>query len=457
MVKASAVSAARQRTSTRRGGVMVGRWKVSEVRLRETYSPKRVRQNVNGCHDATQRTLPPSCQRKRSFHSRFQSSSQAMATMSDDDSETMSSFPTMMALVIMNRPTAVADVSHCVELAHVPRPFPPKRASPLLVMVEAASLQNEDLYTAIGRRPLLSVNPTPTKPVTLGIEFTGQVMSSTNKAYKQGDAVMGLMTPIRVRHGCWAQYVTVSSKNVALVPKEWTREQAAAFPMSCLVAQAAADCIQDASQQRVAVVGASGGIGSILVRLLAARGAHVVGVCSERNAEFVKSCGVKEVCTRESGGLATYCTHQESADNMPLDYVLDCVGGDVVQEQASKALRRGGHFVSVVGPGQSFGDSDSSAGVGRGAAIAAKTLKAKLRGTYSYTLASMSPFGMGEKIASIAREIDKSTNGKGPTLRTRTVPANDMIAVRSALDSVAKHESNGRVILDFSVLSDEYL
>jgi NADPH:quinone reductase-like Zn-dependent oxidoreductase len=186
---------------------------------------------------------------------------------------------------------------------------------------------------------------------------------------------------------------------------------------------------------------------------LASKGAHVVGVCSERNADFVRSCGAKEVCTRESGGLATY--RGETNDKLPLDYVLDCVGGDAVEEQASKALRRLGHFVTVVGPGEgSFGDSDSSAGIGRGAAIAARTLKSKFGGAYSYTLASMSPFGLGKKIANIAEVINKSTSDKGPALMTRTVPANDMIAVRSALDSVAKHESGGRVILDFSVLSE---
>lgn len=290
--------------------------------------------------------------------------------------------------------------------------------------------------------------------MTLGIEFAGEIVSSTSNEYKKGDRVMGMILPFRVRHGCWAQYVSVSPKNIAKVPANWSKEQAAAFPMSSLVAQAACDCVEEASKQRVGVVGASGGIGSILVTLLASKGAHVVGVCSERNKDLVLSCGAKEVATRESGGLATY---RSEGNKLPLDYVLDCVGGDAVEEDASKALRKGGHFITVVGSGEgTFGDLDgASAGVGRGAKIAAKTLKAKMSGAYSYTLASMSPFGIGTNMASIAAVVDESTDNKGPLLPTKTIPVNDMIAVRSAMDSVAKHESSGRIILDFTVLDDE--
>jgi len=358
----------------------------------------------------------------------------------------------MNALVIFSRPATALAVASCVELAQVPPPTKNTKRG-LLVRVRAASLNVEDLYTATARRgPLLAARPSQDSPVTLGIEFAGEVVettSSNDDKFKVGDRVMGLQVPLRVRHGCWAEYVAVKESEITRIPERWSYAQAAAFPMSSLVAQAAADCVKEPKKQRVAVVGASGGIGSILVRLLVSKGATVVAVCSERSADFVKSCGAHEIAFRESGGLANY------KGDEPLDYVLDCVGGDKVEQDAAKALKsRGGHFVTVVGPGEgAFGDADGTVGVMRGAKIAAKTLYGRLFGSYSYTLASMGIFGMPTKMDEVVSAISNGGEGEGPTLISKTVPANDLPSVRSALEGLAKHQVSGRIVLDFSVFS----
>lgn len=367
----------------------------------------------------------------------------------------------MNALVIFRRPATALAVASCAELARVPRPEVPSSSSSsnnqtLLVRVRAASLNVEDLHTATARRGrLLSATPAEDAPVTLGIEFAGEVVqappSSSSSEFKVGDRVMGLQIPLRVRHGCWAECVAVRASHVTRIPEGWSDAQAAAFPMSSLVARAAADCVvltkKQQQQRRVAVVGASGGIGSILVRLLASKGVDVVAVCSDRNSDFVRSCGAKEVASRESGGLGGY-------KGEPLDYVLDCVGGDAVEEDAAKALKHRGHFVTVVGPGGSFGEvGDGSVGVMRGAQIAFKTLSGHLFGSYSYTIASMSIFGIAQKMKEVATALSDDCS-EGPAMVSKTVPANDLSAVRAALDALAKHETSGRVVLDFSVFND---
>ncbi len=73
--------------------------------------------------------------------------------------------------------------------------------------------------------------------------------------------------------------------------------------------------------QRVLVVGASGGVGHLAVQLARAMGATVVGVCSARNAEFVKSLGAHAV--------VDYAAKDPYAGQAPFDVVLDCVGGPV--------------------------------------------------------------------------------------------------------------------------------
>ena len=191
--------------------------------------------------------------------------------------------------------------------------------------------------------------------------------------------------------------------------------------------------------------------------LLAHKGAHVVAVCSKENVDFCQNIGANHVATRESGGLACYRANDDgrTADKRPLDYVIDCVGGNRVEQNAAKALKKGGHFITTVGHGpEPFGGAETSGGIGRGAVLAAKALRSRLVGEYSYTLVSASPFHIATKLTSVANQVNEYTNGKGPPMKTKIVPANDMIAVREALESVAQHSSGGRVILDFTVLNE---
>ena len=162
------------------------------------------------------------------------------------------------------------------------------------------------------------------------------------------------------------------------------------------------------------------------------------------------------MATRESGGLACYRVQDDGrTDKRPLDFVIDCVGGNRVEQDASKALKKGGTFLTTVGHGpEPFGGAETSGGIGRGAVLAAKALRSRLVGDYSFTLVSASPFHIADKLNSVANQVNEYTNGKGPPMKTKTVAANDMIAVREALESVANHSSGARVIMDFTVLND---
>jgi NADPH:quinone reductase-like Zn-dependent oxidoreductase len=370
----------------------------------------------------------------------------------------------MKALLLFTRPESILTVSQAVEIAEVPKPV--VSSNSLVIQIQAAAMSLEDLYTAIGRRPLLHISPTPTNPVIPGIDFVGRVAAAAAAAscqdFKEGDVVMGCLPPVRVRHGTWAQYLVISPNNITKVPTNWTGSQAAAFGMSALVAHAAIQIVfpenttTTRKQVLVGVVGASGCIGSLIVMLLAHKGARVVAVCSEENSKFCKEqLGASHVATRESGGLACYRANDEGrTDKRPLDYVIDCVGGNRVEQDAAKALKKGGHFITTVGHGpEPFGEG-ASGGIGRGAVMAAKALRSRMVGDYSYTLVSASPFGIASKLENMANQVNQCTDGKGPPMRTKTVAANDMIAVRETLDSVAKHTSGGRVILDFSVFDE---
>ncbi|MFC7592983.1 NAD(P)-dependent alcohol dehydrogenase [Nonomuraea antimicrobica] len=96
--------------------------------------------------------------------------------------------------------------------------------------------------------------------------------------------------------GGFAEYVCVPESELAPKPESLSFEEAAAVP---LAAGTALIGVRDAGRvepgQRVLVNGASGGVGTFVVQLAKAYGAHVTGVCSGRNADLVRSLGADEI------------------------------------------------------------------------------------------------------------------------------------------------------------------
>ena len=98
---------------------------------------------------------------------------------------------------------------------------------------------------------------------------------------------------------------------------------------------------------RCLVLGASGGLGTVMLQLLRRRGVHIVAVCSGSNADTVRRLGADEVVDRTA---APFGEQLAGADKF--DVVFDFVGGTETQQGAVPLLRRGGQFVTAVGPWQ---------------------------------------------------------------------------------------------------------
>lgn len=98
------------------------------------------------------------------------------------------------------------------------------------------------------------------------------------------------------------------------------------------------------------VVGASGGIGSLIVQILAHHGIEVTGVCSSRNTEAVQGLGAVRVIDY------THTSFDEVPDLPPMDTVIDCTGGKDVYIRARRILKKTGRFVTLVGPRRFVGD-----------------------------------------------------------------------------------------------------
>ncbi|MCD6047171.1 MAG: putative oxidoreductase, Zn-binding protein [Gammaproteobacteria bacterium] len=111
-------------------------------------------------------------------------------------------------------------------------------------------------------------------PVILGCDLSGVIdaMGEGVKHFKLGDEVFAYLTG-QMSNGAYAEYVCVPAAFVALKPQRLNFAQAAALPLVSLTAYQAVEKIKIKPDTNIFIAGASGGVGSIALQLLRAKGA----------------------------------------------------------------------------------------------------------------------------------------------------------------------------------------
>ena len=197
----------------------------------------------------------------------------------------------------------------------------------VLVRVHASSVTSADwrlrsssfpvVFWLPGRLWLGLLRP---KNKVLGMDFAG-VVTAIGKAvtrFRVGDRVFGASSPSRL--GAHAEYISMA-EDAAIVhtPSSLDDQQAAATPFGANCAlQFLRDFAKVQPGQRVLIVGASGAVGVWAVQLARHLGAHVTGVCSTANLEFVKSLGAHEV--------VDYTASRSIAAAGDYDLIFDTIG-----------------------------------------------------------------------------------------------------------------------------------
>lgn len=189
----------------------------------------------------------------------------------------------------------------------------------------------------------------PPPPVVIGVDFAGIVdaVGDAVTDVKVGDAVVGGTNFSRGQRGSYADTVVVQPDQLCVLPPGFDLEVAGALPVAGVTAWM---CVVEIGRitegKRVAVLGASGGVGQLCVQVARrVRGAFVAGVCSTKNVDFVSRLGADVVVDYTQGeALAQLKAHG------PFDLIVDCVGG--YSGPACRALlNSGGRHVMVAGEG----------------------------------------------------------------------------------------------------------
>src|SRR5438874_12389533 len=239
-----------------------------------------------------------------------------------------------------------------VEIAEVERPKPGENQ--VLVKVKAAAVNPVDWKIRDGLGKLFGLK----LPLILGCEVAGTVEGvgsggpssprdesvrsadwTGSSDFAVSDDVYGYLGAYS---GGYAEYVAAPASEFVRKPKQIDFNTAASVPVAALTAwQGIFDHATLASGQRILVTGASGAVGSMAVQLAKHKGAHVIGIGSGRNEEFVRGLGADE--------FIDYKKAKFEAEVSGVNVVFDTVGGDM-QQRAFQTLKRGGFLVSTVDP-----------------------------------------------------------------------------------------------------------
>jgi acrylyl-CoA reductase (NADPH) len=168
-------------------------------------------------------------------------------------------------------------------------------------------------------------------PLVGGIDVSGTVASSTDARFREGDEVLVTGYDLGVAHdGGYAQVVRVPAEWVVRVPSGLSLFDVmaigtAGFTAALSVAAMELNGLTPASGP-VIVTGATGGVGSVAVQCLAARGYRVTALTGKDSEhEFLRSLGAADVLSRNGLQMGT----------RPLEKSLwagavDAVGGDTL-------------------------------------------------------------------------------------------------------------------------------
>ena len=233
------------------------------------------------------------------------------------------------------------------ETRTVERPAP--GPNQIEVRVQSAALNPADLKVARGDF-FARVLHARVSPLVVGYDYAGIVerVGEGTTARRPGDAVFGFLPySSKTRTGTFAEHVVVDASITALRPDRVPAEIAAASATPGVTAiHALRDHGRLRAGQRVLIIGASGGVGTVAIGVAKRLGAHVTGLCSAHAVELVQMLGADEVVDR---------ARQHPRDLGTFDVILD-VAAAYSYASLRRALAPRGAYVTTL-PSAAFAAS----------------------------------------------------------------------------------------------------
>lgn len=179
-------------------------------------------------------------------------------------------------------------------------------------------------------------------PCNGGIEAVGTVAQSRSPSLREGDAVIAHGRGLGVRHdGGFASYLRAPAEWVTPLPPGLSPTEAAAIGVAGHTAALSIDLMElnglKPGSDPVAVTGATGGVGSLALTMLAARGYEAVAVTRKpEQADYLRNIGASSVRSPPESGSKT-----RVLDEGIWAGAIDSTGG-VILEWLIRSMRQDG-------------------------------------------------------------------------------------------------------------------
>ena len=288
------------------------------------------------------------------------------------------------ALIARQSDTGQAVSLEALELTDLPD-------NDVLIRVDYSTVNYKDGLALTGTRPIIR-----SYPLVPGIDLAGVIESSRDDRWQVGDRVV--VNGWGLGEGHWgglAQYAQVKSDWLVKLPETITTREAmsigtagytAALCVNALLKHGTtpADC-------EILVTGATGGVGSVAVALLAAQGFKVVASTGKINEDaYLKALGASECVDRESLNVAGNPLQRERWAG-----VVDALGGQTLANACAQTC---------------YGGAVAACGLAESAALPATVMPFILRGVTLYGIDSvMAPIAAREQAwQRLATDLDKT-------------------------------------------------
>ena len=288
------------------------------------------------------------------------------------------------ALIARQSDTGQAVSLEALELTDLPD-------NDVLIRVDYSTVNYKDGLALTGTRPIIR-----SYPLVPGIDLAGVIESSHDDRWQVGDRVV--VNGWGLGEGHWgglAQYAQVKSDWLVKLPETITTREAMSIGTAGYTAALCVNALlkhgTTPADGEILVTGATGGVGSVAVALLAAQGFKVVASTGKINEDaYLKALGASECVDRESLNVAGNPLQRECWAG-----VIDALGGQTLANACAQTC---------------YGGAVAACGLAESAALPATVMPFILRGVTLYGIDSvMAPIAAREQAwQRLATDLDKT-------------------------------------------------
>jgi len=261
----------------------------------------------------------------------------------------------------------------------------------VLIRVDYSTVNYKDGLALTGTRPIIR-----SYPLVPGIDLAGVIESSRDDRWQVGDRVV--VNGWGLGEGHWgglAQYAQVKSDWLVKLPETITTREAMSIGTAGYTAALCVNALlkhgTTPADGEILVTGATGGVGSVAVALLAAQGFKVVASTGKINEDaYLKALGASECVDRESLNVAGNPLQRERWAG-----VVDALGGQTLANACAQTC---------------YGGAVAACGLAESAALPATVMPFILRGVTLYGIDSVMASTTAREQAwqRLATDLDKT-------------------------------------------------